>query len=127
MATISTRLGIPIPVGTDAVTLANRQAELQAIEDNAAALGLTDQAVNKVKAATLEVDGRTTTLAYDGANGNLLTVTEKDGATTIKTTTLHYTGGAVDYVDETAGGVTRRQTLGFTGNQLTAVTKGAGV
>lgn len=89
-----------------------------------AVLGENNQALNKVKAALLEVDTRVTTYAYNDVTGYLETVTEKDGATTIKTTAYTYNGdGTINTIAETAGGVTVTTTFGYTNGKLTSIAK----
>lgn len=86
--------------------------------------GTTNQDVNFIKALNQQIDTRNVTLTYDG-NGNLTTVTEKDGTTTVKTTTLSYNGnGQLTTVTEQVGGKTITTTLNYDGNgNLTSVTR----
>ena len=78
--------------------------------------------VSIIKSVQHHAHTRTVELTYSG--GNLSTVTEKDGANTIKTTTLNYSGGRLGSVVEVAGGVTVTQTLNYDGNgNLTSVTR----
>lgn len=120
----SSRLGIPLPLGNETVSRANRRAEMEAIDANAAALGLNNQALNKVKAALLEVDTRGTTYAHNAISGYLETITEKDGVTTVKTTAFTYNGdGTLNTVAETAGGVTVTTTFVYTDGKLTSDSK----
>lgn len=118
----SERLSIPRPLGSENVSRANYRAALDAIDANAAALGLNAQAVNKMKALNIEIDGRNVTLAYDGSD-HLQTITEKDGATTVDTITLAYDGnGNLQTLTEVAGGLTITTTLGYTSGKLTSIT-----
>lgn len=78
-------------------------------------LGDSDTDLVKTKAITLPISTRQTAIAYD-ASGRISTITEKssDGLTTLKTTTLSYTGSETNVASAaiTAGGVTT--TLSFT-------------
>jgi len=78
-------------------------------------LGDADTDIVKTKAIVLPTSTRQTAIAYD-ASGRISTITEKssDGVTTLKTTTLSYTGAETDVSSAaiTAGGVTT--TLSFT-------------
>ncbi len=78
--------------------------------------------VSLIKSVQHHTHTRSITLTYSG--GNLSTVTEKDGANTVKTTTLNYSGGKLVSVVEVAGGVTVTQTLQYdaSGN-LTGITR----
>lgn len=81
-----------------------------------------NSAINKIKAAELKVDTRTTELVY--VDGNLTQVIEKDGASIIKATTLNYDGnGNLTCVVENADGVSVTSTLNYNLGQLTSVTK----
>jgi len=120
----SARLGIPLPLGTDNVNRANHRAELEAIDANAAALGLNNQALNKIKAATIEVDTRSTAYSYNVGTGYLETITEKDGVTTVKTTAFTYNAdGSLNTIAETAGGVTVTTTYTYTDGKITSDAK----
>lgn len=87
-------------------------------------LGDSNQDVWRRKAVMLDTDTRTVTLTFDG-NGNLITVTEKDGTTTVKTTTLTYdANGRLTKVQESADGTTVTKTLNYDSNgRLTSVSK----
>ena len=86
--------------------------------------GTTNQDINLITALLQQIDTRTTELSYDG-NGNLTSVTEKDGETTVKTTTLDYDeNGNLTTVTEDAGGKTITITLNYDGNgNLISVTR----
>lgn len=85
-------------------------------------LGGADTDVAKVRAATIETDDRAVTLAYTGAD--LTSVTEKDGAATVKSTAISYSDGRVVTVTETAGGVTVTTTLTYDGSgNITGTTR----
>jgi len=119
----SARLGIPLPLGTDNVNRANRRAELEAIDANAAALGLNNQVLNKYKAAALEADTRTTEYTYN-VDGNITQIVEKDGATVVKTTTYTYDANKnITQKQEVAGGTTVTWTYTYTDGNLTSITK----
>jgi len=78
--------------------------------------------VSIIKSVQHHTHTRTVELTY--SSGNLSTVTEKDGANTVKTTTLNYSGGRLSSVVEVAGGVTVTQTLNYDGSgNLTSVTR----
>lgn len=120
----SSRLGIPLPLGNETVGRLNHRAELEAIDANAVALGLSNQALNKIKAATIEVDTRGTTYAYNAISGYLETITEKDGVTTVKTTAFTYNAdGTINTMAETAGGVTVTTTYTYTDGKITSEAK----
>ncbi|WP_432406732.1 hypothetical protein [Wukongibacter sp. M2B1] len=81
-----------------------------------------NSAINKIKAAELKTDTRTTELVY--TDGNITKVFEKDGASTVKTTTLNYDGnGNLISVVENADGVSVTSTLNYNLGQLVSVTK----
>lgn len=89
-----------------------------------AVLGLNNQALNKLKAATIEVDTRGTTYAYNAVSGYLETIAEKDGATTVKTTAFTYNAdGTINTMAETAGGVTVTTTYTYTDGKITSDAK----
>lgn len=78
-----------------------------------AQLGADNQVVNLFKALNQQIDTRNVTLTYD-ANGRLTTVTEKDGATTVKTTSLSYdANGNLTTVTEQVAGKTITITLTY--------------
>lgn len=88
-----------------------------------ALLGASNQAVNLFKAVNQRSDTRSTEIAYN-ADGTVSTITEKDGATTVKTTTLTYTNGNLTQVQEVVGGKTITTTLNYDANgNLTGVTR----
>lgn len=67
-------------------------------------LGASNQIVNLFKALNQQIDTRGVTLTYD-TNGRLTTVTERDGTTTVKTTSLGYdaNGNLVTVTEQVAG------------------------
>lgn len=86
--------------------------------------GTANTDVEQVTALLLRVDTRSVSITYD-AQGRVSTVTEKDGANTVKTTTLTYdSNGRLTQVQESAGGKTVTKTLSYDANgNLTGVTK----
>jgi len=84
-------------------------------------LGDGNQDVVRVQAVTFDVDTRSITLAY--TSGKLTSVTVKDGATTVKSATLSYTGSTLNSVAITADGNTLTSTLAYTGSNLTGITR----
>jgi YD repeat-containing protein len=135
MPILSPRLGIKKPSGNESVSRsgfnenydiidanAARKLDLDALSAAAVLIGADDNDVNLVRALIQPIDKRSVTLAY--TNGALTGVTEKDGATTVKTTTLAYDGtGKLTTVTIAAGGKTIVITMGYTGADLTSVTK----
>ena len=87
-------------------------------------LGDNNQAVNLFRALNQQIDTRNLELDYD-TNGNLTTVYEKDGETTVKTTTLGYdSNGNLSTVTEQVGGRTITTTLSYdTNGNLTGITR----
>lgn len=80
------------PADIGAATAADLSAHLADVAPHSgyvAQLGANNQVVNLFKALNQQIDTRGVELTYD-ANGNLITVTEKDDATVIKTTSLSY-------------------------------------
>lgn len=83
--------------------------------------GTSDSHLHMLRAIPVETHSRNTTLVYTG--GVLTSIVEKDGGTTVKTTTLNYTSGTLTSTVEVAGGKTITTTLGYTGADLTSVTR----
>lgn len=107
---------------TDTTADASLGAAVPTVNTTGTSLG-TNQTLLQIGALELNTDTRSTTLTYDG-NNNLTTVTEKDGATTVRTTSLTYTSGNLTTVTETAGARTITTTLNYDGNNnLTSITK----
>ena len=78
--------------------------------------GTSNQSVNFFKALNQQIDTRSLELVYD-ENGNLTTVYEKDGETTVKTTILEYdSNGNLSTVTEQVGGKTIITTLSYDEN-----------
>lgn len=99
-------------------TLADVKAHMDAAAPHSghAVLATNNQAVNLFKALNQQIDTRQVVLSYD-ANGRISTVQEKDGSTTVKTTTLNYDGnGRLSSVVEQVGGKTVTTTLSYDGN-----------
>lgn len=85
-------------------------------------LGNEDDDVLELRSVPVETHTRSVTNGY--TNGKLTSVTEKAGATTVKTTTLAYTGDQLTTVTEVAGGVTVTTTLAYDGaGVLTGTTR----
>lgn len=87
-------------------------------------LGASNQVVNLFKALNQQIDTRNIALSYD-ANGRLSTVTEKDGATTVKTTSLSYdASGRLSTVTEQVANKTITITLNYdASDNLTSVAR----
>jgi YD repeat-containing protein len=87
-------------------------------------LGNTNQSINLFRALNQQIDTRNLELVYD-TNGNLTMVYEKDGGTTVKTTTLGYdSNGNLSTVTEQAGGRTITTSLSYdTNGNLTVITR----
>lgn len=103
--------------------LASHLADNMPHSEYVAQLGNTDQTVNLSRALNQRIDSRSVTLTYD-ANGRLTTVTEKDGATTVKTTSLNYdTNGNLTTVTEQVVGKTITTTLTYTDGRLTSIAR----
>jgi len=87
-------------------------------------LGNTNQSINLFRALNQQIDTRNLVLVYD-TSGNLTTVYEKDGETTVKTTTLTYdSNGNLSTVTEQVGGRTITTTLSYdTNGNLTGITR----
>jgi hypothetical protein len=101
----------------------NNPHSVTAAQIGSPVLGSSNQTVNKFTALNQRVDTRSTTETYD-VNGNLTQIVEKDGATTVKTTTLTYTSGNLTQVEEVVGGNTITTTLIYDGNNnLTGTTR----
>jgi YD repeat-containing protein len=78
----------------------------------AVALGTNNQVVNLIRALNQQIDTRSLVLSY--TSGMLTSVTEKDGNTTVKTTTLTYdASGRLTQVQEQAGGKTVTISLSY--------------
>ena len=94
------------------------------IDRYVAQVGTSNQTVNLFKALNQRVDTRSVELVYD-ANDMLITMTEKDGSTTVKTTSLSYdASGNLTTVTETVGGKTVTITLTYdAGGNLASVTR----
>lgn len=122
MPDITPRVGLKKPLDNEYVT---REAYLENIDITDASfaiLGNTNQAINKVKAVSLKVDTRTIIPTY--SSGLITGTVEKDGATTVKTSTVNYDGsGNITSVVKTAGGTTVTTTLTYTNSLLTGVSK----
>lgn len=93
----------------------NNPHNVTAAQIGSPVLGTSNQMVNKFEALNQRVDTRSTTETYDG-NGNLTQIVEKDGTTTVKTTTFTYTNGNITQVQEVVGGNTITTTLTYDGN-----------
>jgi YD repeat-containing protein len=93
-------------------------------EGYVAQVGTSNQTVNLFKALNQRVDTRSVELVYD-ANDMLITMTEKDGSTTVKTTSLSYdASGNLTTVTETVGCKTVTITLTYdAGGNLASVTR----
>jgi len=87
-------------------------------------LGVNNQSINLFRALNQQIDTRNLVLVYD-TNGNLTTVYEKDGGTTVKTTTLEYdSNGNLSTITEQVGGRTITTTLSYdTNGNLTGMTR----
>lgn len=130
MPEITPRLGLEKPLGNETVSRAAYNKNLDTLEKKIALQadfesykgeGKNDEVI-KQKRLELKVDTRTTSLIY--ADGNLAQVVEKDGDTTVKTTTLNYdANGNLTSVVETAGGSTVTSTLNYVDGTLRSVTK----
>ncbi|TCP59354.1 YD repeat-containing protein [Tumebacillus sp. BK434] len=124
----ATQIGAETPDGAQAkvnthVIDKNNPHGVTAAQVGAIEKGTSNTSVSKYTAVLQAVDTRSVALGYEGS-GKLTTVTEKDGAITVKTTTLGYDGsGKLTAVTEVVGGVTVTTTLGYTGSQLTGITK----
>jgi YD repeat-containing protein len=87
-------------------------------------LGNTNQSINFFRALNQQIDTRNLVLVYD-TSGKLTTVYEKDGGTTVKTTTLGYdSNGNLSTVTEQVGGRTITTTLSYdTNGNLGGITR----
>ncbi|UKS30144.1 hypothetical protein LOZ80_14875 [Paenibacillus sp. HWE-109] len=131
MATTTPKLGLPRPVASDAVTLVNQQALIDAIESGVSTfvqtatknIGASNADVVKNKAAWLDKDTRTTVMTY--TSGKLTKIEEKDGTTVIKTTSMTYDGSdRLSTVAEVAGGETVTSTISYDGSgNISTITK----
>jgi YD repeat-containing protein len=88
-------------------------------------LGANNQSINLFRALNQQIDTRSLELVYDTNDGNLTTVYEKDGETTVKTTTLEYDlNGNLSTVTEQVAGRTITTTLSYdTNGNLTGITR----
>ena len=103
----------PHPQYATDTDLAAHLADVAPHSGYVAQLGVNNQVVNLFKALNQQIDTRGVTLAYD-ANGRLTTITEKDGATTVKTMSLSYdANGNLTTVTEQAAGKTITTTLAY--------------
>lgn len=85
-------------------------------------IGTGNTTLLKQRACILKNDTRTTGLTY--TNGSLTGIVEKDGSTTVKSATLAYNAsGNLITVTEVAGGTTVTTTLNYTAGVLTSVTR----
>jgi len=86
--------------------------------------GDSNQSINFFKALNQQIDTRSLELVYD-ASGNLTAVYEKDGETTVKTTSLEYdSNGNLSIITEQIGGRTITTTLSYdTNGNLTGITR----
>ena len=87
-------------------------------------LGDNNQSINLFHALNQQIDTRSLELVYD-ESGNLVTVYEKDGETTVKTTTLEYdSSGNLSTITEQVGGKTIITTLSYdTNGNLSGVSR----
>lgn len=84
-------------------------------------LGANNAEIALVKSLIQPTHTRSVELVY--TSGVLTSVLEKDGSTTLKTTTLNYTSGTLTSVVEVCGGTTTTTTLNYTSGTLTSVTR----
>lgn len=115
-----------VPLANVPATLTGKDADTLDGQHAAAfpLLGITNQVVNLFLALNQRLDTRSVSLSYD-TGGKLTGVTEKDGVTTVKTTTLTYdANGRVTTVTESVAGKTITTTLSYDANgNLTGVTR----
>ena len=83
----------------------------------AVSIGDADTDVISNRSVKVDTHQRSVELTYDGS-GNLATVVEKSGATTVRTTTLNYSSGRVSTTVEVAGGKTITTTLTYNGSGI---------
>ncbi|UKS24309.1 hypothetical protein LOZ80_22075 [Paenibacillus sp. HWE-109] len=131
MSTTTPKLGLPRPVASDNVTLANQQALIDAIDSGVAAyvrsvnknIGDTNTDIVKNKAIWLDIDTRTTVMTY--TSGKLMKVEEKDALSVVKSTVMTYDGNdRLFTIAETAGGETITRTITYdNNNNISTVTK----
>jgi hypothetical protein len=122
MPELTPRIGIKKPLGSENVTRQSFNDNYDIIDNKVVILGDTNQSINKIKALELNIDTRTKQLVK--TNGVLTQVIEKDGSTTIKTSTLNYdSNGNLTSVVEVCGENTVTKTLNYINNELDNITK----
>ena len=128
MATYTQKYGLKKPEATDTTEIiADLNYNWDLLDDALGQkpdLGANNQSINLFKALNQQIDTRSLELVYD-ENGNLTTVYEKDGETTVKTTTLGYdSNGNLSTVTEQVGGRTITTTLSYdTNGNLIGITR----
>lgn len=128
MATYTQKYGLKKPEATDTSEIITDLNYNWDLLDDALGqkpdLGANNQSINLFRALNQQIDTRNLVLVYD-TSGNLTTVYEKDGETTVKTTTLGYdSNGNLSTVTEQVGGRTITTTLNYdTNGNLTGITR----
>jgi len=128
VATYTQKYGLKKPEATDtSEIISDLNYNWDLIDDvlgQKSDLGANNQSVNLFKALNQQIDTRSLELVYD-ESGNLVTVYEKDGETTVKTTTLEYdSSGNLSTITEQVGGKTITITLSYdTNGNLSVVSR----
>jgi YD repeat-containing protein len=87
------------------------------------AMGNDNQDVMEIQSLYVETDTRSETVTYNG-DGTVNVITEKDGVTTVRTTTFAYNGsGQVTTKTVVANGKTATTTYSYTGNEITSTSR----
>jgi hypothetical protein len=108
---------INVPVPSASGDAANKSY----VDSTTIGVGTANTDVELVKTLIQRQDTRSVTYSYTGSN--ITTITEKDGATTVKTTTINYSGGDVSSIVEVVGGKTITTTFAYTSGSITGATR----
>jgi YD repeat-containing protein len=128
VATYTQKYGLKKPEATDTTEIiADLNYNWDLLDDALGQkpdLGANNQSINLFRALNQRIDTRSLELVYN-TNGNLTTVYEKDGETTVKTTTLGYdSNGNLSTITEQVGGRTITTTLSYdTNGNLRSITR----